>query len=329
MTHEAHPPILSVQEALKRLKEQPRPWAGDYLAMYSSWYGGIVTEPWLMQVPLDDHLVHRGDGVFEAMKAVSGRIYQMDRHLERLCRSAQSIFLDLPDTTTVLREICLATARAGGEPDCMVRLYVSRGPGGFSANPFECPEPGVYVVVGRIHPPRPGSYEHGVKLGISRVPAKSGFFASVKSCNYLPNVLLKREAVARGWEFSLGLDEEGYLAEGATENFGLVDREGNLCLPLPDHILDGTTVRRALELAPELEAAGVLAGVVTRPLSEADLATAREMMLFGTTLDVLPVTMLEERPVGDGRVGPVARGLNELIRRDILHNPEMSVPVFD
>ncbi|MFH1035417.1 MAG: aminotransferase class IV [Pseudomonadota bacterium] len=281
-----------------------------------------------MQVPIDDHMVHRGDGVFEMAKCVAGRLYQLDRHLVRLAGSAQAIQLGLPADLGALKRLILAVTKAGGHLDCAVRIYLSRGPGGFTTNPFECPAPGVYVMVSHLHNPPEAAFDNGVRLGVSRVPTKSGFYASVKSCNYLPNVLLKREAVARGWDYGLGLDEQGALAEGSTENVGLVDAENRLLLPLPHHILEGTTVRRATELAAGLMQSGRLAGVEHRQLSLEDLEQAREIMLFGTTLDVLPVTRLEGRPVADGRPGPVARELLELLRRDILGNPELSTPVF-
>ena len=325
----SHPSILTAEEAVARLKALPRPWAGEYLAMYSSWLDGVVTDPWLMSLPLDDHMVHRGDGVFEASKCVAGRIYQLDAHLERLARSAQSIQLEMPTDLGALKRLVVEVARTGGQPDCMVRIYISRGPGGFSTNPQECPEPGVYIMISRGHPPAEAAYQHGVRIGISLVPSKSGFYASVKSCNYLPNVLLKSEALRRGWDFAVGLDEDGYLAEGSTENLGLVDSQRHLLLPLPQNILEGTTVRRATELAQNLVDQGVLAKVEHRALSRQDLAQAREVMLFGTTLDVMPVTRLEGEPVGGGLPGPVAVGLLALLRRDILENPEISTRVFD
>lgn len=318
------PIILSEEKAIARLKGLARPWASDYLAMYSTWLGGIVTEPWLMQVPIDDHMVHRGDGVFEMAKCVAGRIYQLDRHLVRLAGSAQAIQLPLPMDTGALKRLVVAVTKAAGQPDSAVRIYVSRGPGGFTANPFECPQSGVYVVISYLHNPPQSAYDNGVRLGVSKVPTKSGFYAAVKSCNYLPNVLLKREALSRGWDYGLGLDQDGFLAEGATENVGLVDSQGNLLLPLPHYILEGTTVHRATELAAGLMQDGRLAGVEHRALSLKDLEQAREVILFGTTLDVLPVTSLEGRPVGEGRPGPVARELLALIRRDILKNHEMS-----
>ena len=68
-----------------------KPWHSKYLAMYSSVYGGIVTDPTLMMIPADDHVVHRGDGVFDVAKCVEGGVYQFDGHLDRLLRSAAAI----------------------------------------------------------------------------------------------------------------------------------------------------------------------------------------------------------------------------------------------
>jgi branched-subunit amino acid aminotransferase/4-amino-4-deoxychorismate lyase len=328
MHNTSTPPILSSDQAVQRLKERPRPWAHDYLAMYSSHLGGIITDAWLMSVPVDDHMVHRGDGVFEATKCVAGRIYQFRRHLERLNHSAASIQLELPLTRIELENLAVAVVRAGGQPECMVRIYVSRGPGGFTTNPFECPEPGLYIVVSGIHPLPPKAYELGVQIGISHVPSKSGFFASVKSCNYLPNVLLKREAVTKGWDFAIGLDEEGLIAEGSTENIGVVNKNGVLCLPLPANILEGTTARRAQELAQDMLNEGLLKGLEHRPVSVTDLREAEEVMLFGTTLDVLPVTRMEGDPLGDGKPGPVAKELLARMRDDILNNHEVSTPAL-
>jgi len=320
---------LNEIQAIERLKALPRPWASEYLAMYSNWLDGIVTDPWLMSLPLDDHMVHRGDGVFEAIKCVHGRIYLLPRHLERLEGSAAAIHLEPPLGRREMGELARAVVRAGGKRECMLRIFLSRGPGGFTTNPFECPAPGLYLMASRLHPVAEAAYEQGVNVGVSAVPAKSGFFAGVKSCNYLPNVLLKREAVVRGWDFAVCLDPEGYLAEGSTENFGLVDQEGLLRLPRAEHILEGTTVKRAAELAAELVAGGRLAGIERGDLQVEELKAAREAMLFGTTLDVLPVSRIDGETVGGGQPGPVAAELRQLMRQDQAENDQMAVPAWE
>jgi branched-chain amino acid aminotransferase len=127
---------LSFQEAVHRLQNLHLEHQNSYLAMYSTWYGGIVTDPALMLVPIDDHMVHRGDGIFEAFKCVQGNIYLLDAHLDRLQRSAELIDLAWPMGRSELQGAVVQTIQAGNEQNSLVRLYISRGPGDFSPNPY-------------------------------------------------------------------------------------------------------------------------------------------------------------------------------------------------
>lgn len=317
-------PELSRSQVFSVLERLRQPYHAGYLAMYSSLYGGIVRDPALMLIPVDDHVVHRGDGVFETAKCVAGRIYQLGAHLERLSTSAAAIGLSLPVPLEEIRRLTVATVRAGGSPECYLRLLISRGPGGFSPSPSECPESGLYIVAYRAASYAEELFERGVKVISSRVPVKPGAFANIKSCNYLPNVLMKREAVERGAHYAVSVDERGFLAEGAAENLGLVSAEGRLLFPRFERILHGITVSRLSELAP---AAG-LGEPEFRDLSLEDAFAAREMMLLGTSFDALPVVQLDGRPIGDARPGPVFRRVRELLLADVTANPQASEPVF-
>lgn len=313
-------PLLTPDQALARIKDRVAPWGKDYFAMYSSVWGGIVIEPWLMMVPADDHVVHRGDGVFESAKCVDGVVYQFEAHLDRLRHSAESIWLELPLGRERLRRIVAAVIRAGGRRTCSLRIIVSRGPGGFTANPFECASPEVYVIAYRLKTPPPESYARGIKVATTRVPIKPGAFANIKSCNYLPNVLVLREALLKGADYGLTLDEEGMLAEGAMESLALVTDQGTLLLPPGDRVLPGITSARVQELAPAL-VGEVLTGIKVAKFGPEDVARAREVLLLGTSIDVLPVTRFDGRPVADGRPGPAARALLDLVRQDVRQGP--------
>ena len=299
-----------------------------YYAMYSSWWDGITTDPNLMVVPVDDHMVHRGDGLFETFKCVDGAIYNLAAHLDRLEGGARTIALDLPWSRAEIERIVGAVLRAGGRRDALVRTFVSRGPGGHSANPYECPRPLLMVLAIRLPPPFMELHPEGAKVGVSGVPHKAGFFAQVKSVNYLPNVLMKKQAVDAGLDFMLGFDQNGHMTELPTENFGIVTAGRVLRVPRPEHILLGTTMLRVLELArKQLGPAGVLAGVEEADVSRAELEQAAEMLVFGTTPNVTAVTEFAGRPVGGGRPGPVWRELSRIFEAD-LRNPEMLTPVW-
>jgi len=299
----------------------------NYYAMYSSWWNGITTEPNLMVVPVDDHMVHRGDGLFETFKCVDGAVYNLEAHLARLENGAKAIALQMPWSREDIRRIIGEVLKAGGRRDALIRIFVSRGPGGHSANPYECPEPLLMVLAIRLPPPFMASHPEGARVGMSAVPNKEGMFAQVKSVNYLPNVLMKKQAVDAGVDFMLGFDKDGHMTELPTENFGIVTAGRVLKVPRPDHILAGTTMGRVLALARDhLVPSGVLAGVAEADVPRAELEEAEEMLVFGTSPHVTAVTEFAGRPVGDGKPGPVWRELSRLFEAD-LKNPAMLTPV--
>ena len=311
-----HISTLSLSEATLRLQSRAHAAQTQYWAMYSSYLGGIVCDPALMVVPLDDHMVHRGDGVFEAIKFVEKKVYALRPHLNRLQRSADLIELALPNTLDEIEEIALATVRAGKRPEGLIRIFVSRGPGGFSTNPRESIGPQLYVVATQLNRQPREKYQDGVRVGISQVPVKEGFWATAKTCNYLPNVLMKAEALKAGLDFMVSLDDEGFLTESSTENFALIRGDGAFVAPKLAHILSGVTMLRTMELAKELEKRGEISAVVHADIAAQDVVNAREAFMLGTTLDVLPVVEFSGRPIGNGKPGPLAARLLKLLLED-------------
>ena len=315
--------ILGRQELLNNDSMLARPWHDKYLAMFSSVYGGIVTDPSIMMVPADDHLIHRGDGVFDVARCVNGGIYQFDGHLDRLMRSAAAISLEPPYSREEIKEIALATARVGGEKNCMVRLTMSRGPGGFSVNPSECPKSELYINVFRFTPVPKEHLVQGVRVVTSKVPIKPSYFARVKSCNYLPNVLMAMEAKRAGAHYAVILDEKGCLAEGSAENIAVVSKNRELLFPEFDRILKGLTVSRAAELAGELLDTGEITDIRFTDLRPEEAFGAREVLILGTSVDALPVVKIDDHTIGDGKPGPVFAKLRQLIINDMTANPDI------
>ncbi|MBC7357396.1 MAG: aminotransferase class IV [Desulfacinum sp.] len=322
-------PLLGFDAAVDRLLQKQESYHVNYLAMYSSWFGGILTDPRLMVIPVDDHLVHRGDGIFEAFKCVDGFLYLLDRHLDRLERSAAIAQLTWPVDRSRLEDLIKQTVRASGARECLVRLFLSRGPGGFTTDPYECPASQLYIVITRLKQAPEEKLTKGVTLKSSHIPIKKSYFASVKSCNYLPNVLMTKEARDAGVDFTVSIDENGFLGEGATENVGIVTRDNRFLVPRFDRILRGTTVTRMLELARELVERGELAQVGEADIRPEDAYGAAEMMTFGTTFDVLPIVQYDGHPIGDGVPGPWFRRFREMLHGDIRSGQGVRTPVWD
>ncbi len=210
----------------------------------------------------------------------------------------------------------------------MIRVFVSRGPGGFSVNPYECPGPQLYVMVTALGTPFMRLHPEGARLKTSAIEAKSAGMANIKNCNYAPNVLMKKEAVDAGVDFTVGFDENGFLTEGATENIGIVTRDGRLLFPKLDRILAGTTMLRGMDLAQGLVGRGLLASVAFADITHADMLAAAEALVAGTTINIASAVELDGRKIGDGRPGPVAAALDELLRRDMRENAALLTKVF-
>lgn len=308
---------------LRRLRETEQPFHHGYLAMYSSIVGGIVTDPVLMTVPVDDHGFHRGDAVFETLKAVGGAVYNLEAHLDRLYGSAESIGLSPGPARDEVTGILLETLSVAGRPDAHVRVLITRGPGSLSVDPYDCPAPGLYIVVQAAKTSFMDRCPGGASAGASTVAAKPGWQARIKSCNYLQNVMMKKEAVDRGLDFVFAFDENRNLAESATENVGIIDDARRLRVPAAESVLAGTTMLRILELARTLVADGALTEVLRGAIPESDVLAASEILIFGTTTDVTSVTRYGGEPVGAGTPGPVGAALQRLLLDDIRANPDM------
>ncbi len=320
--------VLSQEDIFSpRLEWRFEPEVPDYFAMYSSLWGGVVKDPALMVIPLDDHMVHRGDGIFEAFKCVNGHIYNLDAHLSRLENSARLISLHLPFDLETIKEIALKTVAIAGVKDCIIRVYVSRGLGNaFSCSPVDCRSQ-LYIVVLKESTPPPYYYTDGASAITSRTPTKPSFFAQAKSCNYLPNALAHLEAHEKGADFAIMLDQQGYLAEGPTQSIAIVDHQKIFKYPKLDNTLKGTTLLRAAALAEELVKTGELKSISSSDISREEAYNSLEMFAFTVGIAVVPIVKYDEKIIGTGKPGPVFHHLSELLHRDCTENREILTPV--
>jgi 4-amino-4-deoxychorismate lyase len=309
--------ILSESEVLEKLRSK-RTGLG-YRAMFSSYLGGVVTDPALMQIPIDDHLVHRGHGVFDTCTLGNGYLYRLSIHLDRLLQSAELARIDHPWSKTELAEIITETASISGAKNGSVRYWLSVGPGGFSPSPEECEEACFYCIV--FDPVSLGGASDSKLKGIPEatvrgVPMKPPLLAKIKSNNYLLNVLTHMEAVDLGGTFGILVDDGGYVAESCVLNAAFVDKRGVLRTPPFDGILTGTTIQRCMDLAQkQLIPEGLLTGLEQAPVKASDVTGDQisEMFVCGGDTHIYPVTSWDGIQVGQGKVGSVTQRLIELV----------------
>jgi branched-chain amino acid aminotransferase len=311
-------------EGLKNFRNRPA-----YMAMYSSLAGGITTNPELMFLPIDDHIVHRGDGVFEAFLCVDSAFYDIHAHIDRLERSANAIEMPLPFSKEKIIQCAQATSLASASSDHMIRLYLSRGPGSFTANPYDSIGTQLYIVADKFPVYADRFFNEGARVGISKFHSKAAPFCNVKSCNYLLNALLKKEAVDAKLDYMIPLDSENSMTESSTENIALITEKGEFLHPPIQNILEGTTVKRVMDIAEKNKEELNLSKVSYQKLSIDDFQQAQEVVMIGSTMGLLPVGEFDGKPTRslellEKRAWPKLR---ELLIEDRKSNIDYRLPI--
>ena len=319
-------PTLTANDVLAQLRALRARQPVTYWAFYSSQLGGIVTDPALMIVPMDDHMVHRGHGIFDTAAIEAGKIYDLEAHLDRFIRSAQHSKLKLP-ARAEMRDIIVRTAAASGKREASIRYWASAGPGSLGLAPAAGAEPGFFVMIsaGLGYPET--WYTQGLRVMTTSYPIKPPLYAITKSVNYLPNVLMQMEAQERGVDNGVFIDEAGNVGESSNMNVAFVMGDGTLKHPKFDHILSGCTSLRLLELATKLQAKGAIKSVEVCDIPVAEARAAREMLLIGSSVKVAPIVQWDGKPIGDGKPGPIARALRDLLQDDMRSGADRLIDV--
>lgn len=258
------------------------------------WLNGRVLPAAEAVVPLNDHGLLYGDGVFEGIRFYRGCPFRLGAHLQRLEDSARALLLALPLDRTGLEAAVAEVIAAFGEPDGYLRLVATRGPGGLGLDPTRCGTPNLFIIAHHATLIPEARRHTGIALvtASTRRPRATVLDPRIKSLNYLNNILAKLEAHNAGADEALLLNEQGYVAEATAENL-FIGRDGQLFTPpISDGILDGITRSVVLELCDQ-----AAVSVTERSLTAYDLYTADECFLCGTAVELVPVRSVDRRPV--------------------------------
>ena len=251
-----------------------------------------------------------GDGIYETMRAYNGVVFMLEKHLERLGRSASLTRLDIPETGFITDAVC-RTMEANKLSDAYIRVTVSRGKGPIGLDPDLCKEP-TFVVITEDFREYPGHlYSDGVKLVIAKTRRNlvSAINPRIKSLNFLNNIFAKMEAKEGGAYEAVMLNAEGLIAEGTVSNIFFV-KDNVLCTPALDvGVLDGITREMVISLAKK-NAIRVSEG----KLYPADLFNASEVFFTNTTSEIMPVSQVELLAY---KVGEITKSLHMLYKEEV------------
>ena len=309
--------VLTADDVLARFKQLRSRQPVNYYAFYSSQLGGIVTDPALMVIPFDDHMVHRGHGIFDTAGLIDGRIYDLEAHLDRFLMSAERSKLRVSPSRAEMRDIIVKTTAASGTRNGSIRYWLSSGPGSLELTPAAGSEPGFFVMIfaGLVYPDRWAT--QGARVMTTTYPIKAPIYAMTKATNYLPNVLMQMEAKEAGFDTGVFIDVNEHVGEGSNMNVAFVTNDAVLVHPKFDHILAGCTSLRMLDLAKQLRDRGLLKGIEVRDVSIAEARASSEMLLMGSSVKVVSIVQWDDQVIGDGKPGPVGRALFQLLEDDM------------
>jgi branched-chain amino acid aminotransferase len=275
------------------------------------WMDGKIVDEAEARVPVTDHGLLYGDGVFEGMRVVAADVFRIEQHLARLQVGARVLALSLPYSIAEIREAIESTVRAFGQREAYIRLLVTRGVGPLGVDPTTCPRASVICIVTTIKLFSEEQRERGLDMITSsyRRPTADVLDVRVKSLNYLNSVLPKLEARQRGADEALLLNPRGHIAEAAVANVFALRGRVLSTPPASDGCLEGINRAAVMELAPQLDLE-----VRERSLGRADLFAADEVFLTGSGAGVVAVRQLDGRTLGTGARGPVTARLTSLLR---------------
>ncbi len=258
--------------------------------------GRGVVDPQEPVLRADDEALLRGRAGFETIRVYGGRPFRLREHLARLATSAER--LDLPPLDAAeLEDLAARALAAAGTPDCVLRL-------------FWTPSPTALALVSDVPDHLDGLRERGQKLvSLRGVRAEAPWLLpGVKSTSYAVNMAAEAEAQRRGADDALFVDRDGIVLEGPTTNVWWRSGKTLFTPSLDLGILAGVTRAVLLELAAD---AGY--EIAQGPYELERLDGADEVFTSSSVREVMPVTALDDRPVGRG---PAADELQAALRRE-------------
>jgi branched-chain amino acid aminotransferase len=251
--------------------------------------------------------------VFEGIRAYKTdkgpAVFRLSEHADRLLESAEIFgFRDLPYTVDSIVQAIKETVRANGFDECYIRPLLYLTGGAWNLN-VDAGKPALMIAVWQwSNYLGEEALAKGIRANISSFTRHHPNVSMTKAKiagNYVNSILAKTESVRLGFEEAIMLDPEGYIAECTGENLFVV-RRGKLVTPSTAPVLEGITRHTIHTIAKDLGY-----DVLEQPISRDQLYAADEVFVCGTAAEVIGLSEIDFRRIGDGRTGPVTRAIQE------------------
>jgi branched-chain amino acid aminotransferase len=272
------------------------------------WLDGKIVHMNDAKISVFDHAVLYGDGIFEGIRAYNGKVFQMEAHMRRIYQGAGAICLKIPLSQKAFEQAIYDTLQANGFKDAYIRPVVTRGAGYLGVHPGKTANPSLFIIACVLSLYPKDFYEKGMPIITSSTVRNNPHSLSpqVKSLNYMNNIMAQLEATQAGVVEAVMLNDQGCVAECTGDNIFAV-RRGELWTPPGSAgILEGVTRAVVMELARRRKIP-----VCEKNMTRHDLYVADECFLTGTGAEIMPITSIDQRQIGSGRIGVMTRQLLE------------------
>ena len=275
------------------------------------WFDGKIVDWREAQTHVLTYTLHYGLGVFEGVRAYltpkGTCIFRLHDHTERLFKSAKTIGMKIPFSSEELIEAQRKIVSLNNLKESYIRpmcFYGSEGLG------IRFDNLSVHTIVAAWEWPHymePEAQEKGISVKVSSFKRQvRNEVANAKiNGNYVQSTVALNEALEQGFEETLLLDSEGFVAEGSGENFFMV-KDNKLITPDLDACLDGITRRTIISLAKELEV-----DFEERKIQLEEALESDEAFFTGTAVEVMPINAIDKKSIADGLRGPITEKLQK------------------
>ena len=275
------------------------------------WFDGKMVDWREAQTHVLTYTLHYGLGVFEGVRAYltpnGTSIFRLDEHTERLFKSAKTIGMKIPFSSEELKGAQKEVVSLNELKESYIRpmcFYGSEGLG------IRFDNLSVHTIVAAWEWPSymdPEAQEKGISVKVSsfKRQARNEVANAKINGNYVQSTVALNEALEQGFEETLLLDSDGFVAEGSGENFFMV-KNNKLITPDLDSCLDGITRRTIISLAKELEI-----DFEERKIQLEEVLESDEAFFTGTAVEVIPINAIDNKSIADGLRGPITEKLQK------------------
>jgi D-alanine transaminase len=261
------------------------------------------------KISIEDRGFQFGDGLYEVVHVYNGRFFHLDRHLARLQKGAQEIYLDLDFGLDNLEKVCRVALRESGLKDASLYIQVTRGTA-IRQHAFPHEVTCTWVVIVRESKGNPPDfYENGISCIL--VPDERWGRCNIKTVQLLANCIAKEKA-SRAGAYEAIFHRGGSVIEGSSSNLFIVKDNMMLTHPANKKILNGITRGIVLEIADQNNIE-----YSEEVFSIDDLLDADEVFLTGTTTEIMPVVKVDGKIIGDGIPGKLTKVMQEHYKKYI------------